>query len=72
MSLSPQFLDELRLRTSLSALIGRSLKLQKAGMIKYARGKIQILNVDALHETACECYTTVKAHYESLMGDAAK
>jgi DNA primase len=31
MSLSPAFLDELRLRTSLSSLIGRSVKLQKAG-----------------------------------------
>ncbi|MET1046702.1 MAG: DNA primase [Hyphomicrobium sp.] len=31
MSLSPQFLDELRHRTLLSALIGRSVKLQKAG-----------------------------------------
>jgi DNA primase len=30
-SLSPQFLDELRSRTSLSALIGRSVKLQRAG-----------------------------------------
>jgi DNA primase len=30
-TLSPQWLDELRLRTSLSALIGRSVKLQKAG-----------------------------------------
>ncbi len=31
MSLSPQFLEELRLRTSLSAVVGRSVKLQKAG-----------------------------------------
>jgi len=31
MSLSPQFLDELRTRTLLSALIGRTTKLQKAG-----------------------------------------
>jgi DNA primase len=31
MSLSPQFLDELRARTTLSALIGRTVKLQKAG-----------------------------------------
>lgn len=31
MSLSVQFLDELRARTLLSALIGRTLKLQKAG-----------------------------------------
>lgn len=31
MALSPEFLDELRARTSLSALIGRTLKLEKAG-----------------------------------------
>jgi DNA primase len=31
MSLTPQFLDELRARTTLSALIGRSIKVTKAG-----------------------------------------
>jgi DNA primase len=31
MSLSPQFLDELRARTVLSALIGKTVKLQRAG-----------------------------------------
>ncbi|MDB5690411.1 MAG: primase [Sphingomonas bacterium] len=31
MSLSPGFLDELRMRTSLSALIGRSVKITRAG-----------------------------------------
>ena len=31
MSLSPQFLDELRARVSLSGLIGRSVRVQKAG-----------------------------------------
>lgn len=31
MSLSPQWLDELRARTSLSTLIGRTVKVQKAG-----------------------------------------
>ena len=31
MSLSPAFLDELRSRTLLSALVGKSLKLQRAG-----------------------------------------
>jgi DNA primase len=30
-SLSPQFLDELRARTSLSALVGKTVKLQRAG-----------------------------------------
>ncbi|MDE0879149.1 MAG: DNA primase [Sphingomonas bacterium] len=31
MTLTPQFLDELRARTSLTALIGKTVKLQKAG-----------------------------------------
>ena len=31
MSLSPQFLDELRARTTLSTLIGKSVKVSKAG-----------------------------------------
>ena len=43
--------------------------LQAAGMIKYSRGTIQILDVDSLQETACECYTTVNRHYAQLLGD---
>ncbi len=31
MTLSPAFLDELRARTSLSALVGKQVKLQRAG-----------------------------------------
>lgn len=31
MTLSPQFLDELRTRTTLSALVGKSVKLQRSG-----------------------------------------
>jgi len=42
--------------------------LQAAGLIKYARGKIQILDAEALQDGACECYETVKRHYERLLG----
>jgi hypothetical protein len=41
--------------------------LAAAGLIKYARGKIQILNADALRESACECYDTVNRHYVRLL-----
>jgi CRP-like cAMP-binding protein len=41
--------------------------LQAAGLIKYSRGKIQILDADGLKESACECYGTVKLHYERLI-----
>jgi CRP-like cAMP-binding protein len=30
--------------------------LQNAGMISYSRGKITVLNREALEDTACECY----------------
>jgi CRP-like cAMP-binding protein len=42
--------------------------LQRAGMIKYSRGKIQILDLTALRDTACECYNTVNSHYQALLG----
>ena len=42
--------------------------LQAAGLIKYARGKIQILNTEALQDSACECYATVKSQYGKLVG----
>jgi CRP-like cAMP-binding protein len=44
--------------------------LQAANLIKYTRGKIQILDVEALQEGACECYETVKRHYGRLLGTA--
>ena len=43
--------------------------LQAAAMIKYARGRIQILDVDGLRESACECYNTVNRHYAQLLGN---
>ncbi len=42
--------------------------LQAAGLIKYARGRIQILNTEGLEDSACECYGTVKAQYARLLG----
>lgn len=44
--------------------------LQAAGLIKYSRGKIQILDVEALQDGACECYETVKRHYARLLGSS--
>jgi CRP-like cAMP-binding protein len=43
--------------------------LQNAGFIKYSRGIIEITNLEGLHEGACECYQTVKSHYEKLLGE---
>src|SRR3954468_13398983 len=42
--------------------------LQQAGFIKYARGRITLMNLEGLHDGACECYETVRSHYEQLLG----
>lgn len=41
--------------------------LQQANYIHYSRGHIEIINLDGLRKTACECYSSVKAHYERLL-----
>jgi CRP-like cAMP-binding protein len=41
--------------------------LQQANFIRYSRGHIEIVNLDGLSKTACECYATVKAHYTRLL-----
>jgi CRP-like cAMP-binding protein len=46
--------------------------LQEAGLIKYARGKIQIVNAGGLRASACECYASVKAHYQKLIGPSPR
>jgi CRP-like cAMP-binding protein len=42
--------------------------LQEAGMVKYKRGSIEILDVEGLREGACECYETIKEQYGQLLG----
>jgi CRP-like cAMP-binding protein len=42
--------------------------LQEAGLIKYNRGQIQILDLHGLQESTCECYEAVKHHYALLIG----
>jgi CRP-like cAMP-binding protein len=41
--------------------------LQEAGMIKYTRGKIEVLDAEGLRESACECYETTKQQYGQLL-----
>lgn len=43
--------------------------LQRAGLIRYARGHIDVLDRAGLERTVCECYAVVKAEYDRLMDD---
>jgi CRP-like cAMP-binding protein len=42
--------------------------LQKAGVIRYAYGRITILDRAGLEAAACECYGAVRRQYERLLG----
>lgn len=40
--------------------------LQKAGFIKYVHGRMTILDRAGLEAASCECYATVKGHFDRL------
>jgi DNA-binding Lrp family transcriptional regulator len=42
-------------------------KLQKAGVIKYTRGHIAVLDRPKLEKMCCECYAVVKREYDRLL-----
>ena len=44
-----------------------ALKLQHAGLIRYARGHITVLDRKGLEERSCECYAVVKKEYDRLL-----
>ncbi len=52
-------------RTSVSIVANT---LQQAGLIRYRRGHIRVLDLEGLSESACECYATVRSHSDRLIG----
>ena len=44
-----------------------ALKLQQAGLIRYARGRITVLDRRGLERRSCECYWVVRKEYERLL-----
>jgi hypothetical protein len=47
-------------------------ELQRTGLIRYRRGHIEILDLDGLQTASCECYKTVKAHYDRLLNHSGR
>jgi CRP-like cAMP-binding protein len=44
-------------------------KLQRAGLIKYSRGRIEVLDRPGLEKAVCECYQVVKIEFDRLLSD---
>ncbi|MGZ5875676.1 MAG: Crp/Fnr family transcriptional regulator [Bradyrhizobium sp.] len=55
-------------RTTVTDVMGA---LQKAGLIRYRRGHVSILDHGGLLHRACECYDISKLEFDRLLGDTA-
>jgi CRP-like cAMP-binding protein len=53
-------------RTTVTDVMGI---LQKAGLVRYRRGHVTILDHEALRQRACECYDISKLEFDRLLGD---
>ncbi|MEQ1580717.1 MAG: Crp/Fnr family transcriptional regulator [Steroidobacteraceae bacterium] len=49
-----------------------ALKLQQAGLIRYSRGRIAILDRPGLEARSCECYSVVRLAYQRLRVDSPR
>ena len=56
-------------RTGVSAAAG---DLQRAGLIRYSRGIVTILDRRGLRALACECYGLSKREFDRLLGEAPR
>jgi CRP-like cAMP-binding protein len=46
--------------------------LQRAKLIRYSRGRIDVLDRPGLEKAVCECYAVVKAEFERLLSDTPR
>lgn len=51
------------------SVTGGAVKLQKAGLIRYGRGRISVLDRTGLERAACECYSVVRQAYDRILND---
>jgi CRP-like cAMP-binding protein len=66
LALTQEFLADM-LGVQRSSVSPVAVTLQRAGLIRYSRGHIEILDLEGLRNASCECYGTVKAHYDRLL-----
>lgn len=53
-------------RTSIGSI---AASLQAAGIIRYRRGRVEIIDFDRLKASACDCYSIVKDEHQAFLSD---
>jgi Mn-dependent DtxR family transcriptional regulator len=66
LNLTQEFLAQM-LGVQRSTVTVAAGELQRAGIIGYSRGKINILDRAQLVKVACECYAIVSSSYERVL-----
>ena len=61
-----EFLSHM-LGTNRKSVTLAALSLQKTGLIRYSRGKIQVLDRRGLEKVSCECYAIVKERFDAFL-----
>jgi CRP-like cAMP-binding protein len=68
--LTQEFLAEMLGTRRPSVSVAASI-LQRAGFIRYSRGRVEIVDRAGLESAACECYAVIASEYERLIGAAS-
>jgi len=69
--LTQEFLSEM-LGVRRTTVTWAAQALQEAGVIRYRRGRIEVLNPGELEKMACECYDTIRGHTDAALAKAEK
>ena len=68
--LTQEFLSQM-LGTRRASVSVAAAVLQRAGLIKYNRGHVSILNRGALETASCECYQVIQKQLKKWHGESA-
>jgi CRP-like cAMP-binding protein len=68
--LTQEFLAEMLGTRRPSVSIAASI-LQRAGFIRYSRGRVEVVDRAGLEGASCECYAVIASEYDRLVGAAS-